>query len=456
MVRLSSSFRAPHLGVCSFVVLLVQACGVLARPTQIRVDATSVSTRKWNTIDGKPTRLIAHRGESAFSLPEHTLPSYHMAVWEHADYIEPDLVLTKDGQLVLYHDLTIKSSSDVAEHPEFADRMRNGTFSDPNGSGGNVTITNDWFIHDFTLAELKTLKLKVVGGGPKETSMRTPFFDGLFTIPTFQEYLDLIHADASKLGRGIGIIPEIKHPEWHNAHYPSDPHHMEDALLAALEANGYLQRRGGKLKTTTRPLRGFVGVQSFEAEAAKYIRKRSDVYIVQLVYAGAEMLTPKGLNEVAKYATSLGLWKDVYIYGTKETLTRELGAPLPAEVDKLIKKNGGLIAPADLSEEIKKRGLEQTPYTFYSSYELPRTKDTTMTPLQNRKHELAYFMALGIDGLFVENVAEAVAARDEFAYCLNHPDMRAAGELCQGAVNIRSAQGKRQLEVMRLRLVNRY
>lgn len=256
---------------------LVSAVAISAVAVSPSFQVSLGGAQKWNTIDYIPTQLIAHRGERAFSLPEHTLPAYHLAIWEHADYVEPDLVLTKDGELVIYHDLSIKSSSNVADHPEFAHLMRNVTISDPDGSGGNVTLTNDWLIHDFTLAELKTLKLKVVGGGPENKNMRLPaFFDGMFTIPTFQEYLDLVHTDAAKLGRRIGVIPEMKHPAWHNSHY-DQPHFMEDKVLSVLETNGYPLR--GK-----NPERGPLVIQSFEADAAKYVRSKSDVDVVQLIY----------------------------------------------------------------------------------------------------------------------------------------------------------------------------
>ena len=88
----------------------------------------------WNTLHRQPPKLIAHRGERAFSIPEHSLPAYHMAIWEHADFIEPDLVMTADQVLVCYHDLGLKSNTDVANHPEFANRMRNLTIPDPDGS----------------------------------------------------------------------------------------------------------------------------------------------------------------------------------------------------------------------------------------------------------------------------------------------------------------------------------
>jgi glycerophosphoryl diester phosphodiesterase len=126
-----------------------------------------------------------------------------MAIWEHADYIEPDLVMTKDHVLVCYHDLSLKSNTDVASRAEFASRKRNVTIPDNDGSGRNLDILNDWFIVDFTLAELKTLKLVVNPVG--RLNMRLPWFDGMFSIPTFQEYLDLIQDCKNSLNVTIDI-----------------------------------------------------------------------------------------------------------------------------------------------------------------------------------------------------------------------------------------------------------
>lgn len=94
----------------------------------------AVAVAKWKTINEQPVRLIAHRGERAFSIPEHSLPGYHLAIFEHADFVEPDLVMTKDGILVCYHDIGLKFNTDVEQKPEFANRRRNITVLDPDGS----------------------------------------------------------------------------------------------------------------------------------------------------------------------------------------------------------------------------------------------------------------------------------------------------------------------------------
>ncbi|KAI8818574.1 PLC-like phosphodiesterase [Fimicolochytrium jonesii] len=376
--------------------------------------------RPWKTVDGEPTKLFGHRGERAFALPEHSLPSYHMAVWEHADFIEPDLVLTKDNVLVIYHDLSIKSSTDVADHPEFQHLKRNATIWDPWGNAGNVTLVDDWFINDFTLGELKTLKLRAVGGGADGKNMRTPrYFDDIFRIPTFQEYLDLVHDDSIKADRVIGIVPELKHPSWHNERV-GKPHFMEDLVLQTLEANGYPLRKKDKAvldAKCTKP-RGPVVIQSFEPDAAKFAVEGvpSKCPNTDFLLWNVDILTPKGLNEVAIYATALGPWKGFYLEGIVASLASDNATAILPLLQKTIDANGGLIPAKHLSKEIKKRGLKQMPYTFYSSYDVPAKKDHNAgdTALHERTLELFYFMAQGMDALFVENVAEAVLIRQRF------------------------------------------
>lgn len=131
------------------------------------------------------------------------------------------------------------------------------------------------------------------------------------------------------------------------------------------------------------------------------------------------------MDEVAKYATILGPWKELYTVGAENVFKYEIKADIPPDVQKRLDVNGGvkaLIPPQELSKEIKKRGLKQTPYTFYSSYEqssLYCARDEGCPATQDRKTELFYFMGLGMDGLFVENVAEAVAIRQQFADTLS-------------------------------------
>lgn len=130
-------------------------------------------------------------------MPEHTLGAYEFASIAYADFVEPDLVLTKDGALVCFHDLSVREGTDVTAHPEFAGYMKNFT----NIIGGvNQTIYNDWFIHDFTLAELKELRVT-----QPVTGIRPQLFNTMFTIPTFEEYLEVIHKMAYLQNRTIGM-----------------------------------------------------------------------------------------------------------------------------------------------------------------------------------------------------------------------------------------------------------
>ena len=373
----------------------------------------NVPSSGWKTLDGKPSRLIGHRGERAFNIPEHTLGSYQMGVWEHADFGEPDLVLTKDGVPVCYHDLALKSNTDVSKHPELAHLKRNITVPDVDGSGGRLVLTNDWLVSDLTLAQLKTLKLHVNPRGNSDTNMRMSYFDGIFNIPTFQEYLDLVADLSKRSSQNVGIIPEIKHPNWHDLHFQSrfGPHYFEDTVLDILEANGY-PKYGGN------PDKGPVIIQSFEAKAAKYIRSKSDVYLVQLIKSNLHMLTPKGLDQVATYANATGAYKEFYTVGAEAVIKYEFTTPELVYDPEQIKKLGGFIHPRDLSKETHARKLEQTPYTFYSSFEPALYNCDTPTgcpETQDRRKELFYFFSLGIDSLFVENIAEAVSIRQQYA-----------------------------------------
>lgn len=130
-------------------------------------------------------------------MPEHTVGSYEFAAIEGADYVEPDLVLTQDGHLVCFHDLSLRSGTDVANLPQFANKLGNLTID--TGGGFMQTISNDWFIHNFTLAELKQIHVQQLVRG-----IRPQYFNNLFEIPTFEEYLDVIDKMTYLQNRSIG------------------------------------------------------------------------------------------------------------------------------------------------------------------------------------------------------------------------------------------------------------
>eukprot|EP01031_Cornospumella_fuschlensis_P049354 gene49354-60413_t len=167
--------------------------------------------------------LIGHRGASG-ERPEHTLASYERAIDAGADFIEPDLVPTKDGVLVARHENEISGTTDVADHPEFASRRRTHVID-------GETMTG-WFTEDFTLAELRTLRAKE--RLPKLRPANTRF-DGLYQVPTFAEVLGLVKAKEAETGRRIGIYPEIKHPSWFSAQGID----TASMLLTMLDAAGY-------------------------------------------------------------------------------------------------------------------------------------------------------------------------------------------------------------------------
>jgi glycerophosphoryl diester phosphodiesterase len=251
--------------------------------------------------------VIAHRGASGYR-PEHTLASYRLAVRLGADYVEPDLVSTADGVLVARHENEISGTTDVADHPEFADRCTTRTVD-----GRRVT---GWFTEDFTLAELKTLRAKERLPALRAGNTR---YDGMFEVPTFAEVLDLVEEESRRRGEVVGVYPETKHP----SHFASIGLCLSAPLVAALEER-HLNRPNAA-----------VHVQSFETANLRDLRDHLRVPLVQLVAregapydlasrgdvrGGTDLLTPDGLAEAAEYADAVGLDKAL-------VLPRDDGAP---------------------------------------------------------------------------------------------------------------------------------
>lgn len=234
--------------------------------------------------------VIAHRGASG-ERPEHTLAAYERAIDQGADYIEMDLVATKDLVLVARHENELSGTTDVAAREEFADRRRAKTI--------DGQLLNGWFAEDFTLPELRSLRAKERIPGLRPANAR---FDGLYTVPTFAEILQLVRAKQVETGRTIGIYPEIKHPTFLLQEAGID---MVDLLVAAL--------READLDDAD----DAVFVQSFEVAALRRLDRLVDVPLVQLVDSEggpadepamtyAAMMTPSGLADVATYAEAIG------------------------------------------------------------------------------------------------------------------------------------------------------
>ncbi|RYF38985.1 MAG: glycerophosphodiester phosphodiesterase, partial [Comamonadaceae bacterium] len=263
------------------------------------------------TLDGSKALVIGHRGAAGY-LPDHTLEGYRRAIEMGVDFIEPDLVATKDGVLVARHEPNITGTTDVSTRPEFASRKTKKVVDGITEEG--------WFASDFTLAEIKTLR------AIQPLPERDQSFNGRFQIPTLVEVLDLARTEGQRLNRSVGVYIETKHPTYPvNLGLP-----LEDRLLTTLSQFGYTAK--------TSP----VIVQSFEVANLKYLRTKSAVRLVQLVDANdvnadgsidltapydkpydfavagdrrtfASLLTADGLKEVKTYADGIGPWKPYLI-----------------------------------------------------------------------------------------------------------------------------------------------
>ncbi|WP_187313468.1 glycerophosphodiester phosphodiesterase [Actinosynnema mirum] len=328
---------------------------------------------------GERVVVIGHRGASGYR-PEHTLAAYELAARMGADYVEPDLVPTKDGQLVARHENEIGGTTDVAARPEFAGRRTTKSVD-------GVAVTG-WFTEDFTLAELKVLRAKE---RIPEVRPRNTLYDGRYEIPTFQEVVDLTRRLSRELGREIGIYPETKHP----THFRDIGLPLEPALVRALERNG-LNRRGAK-----------VFVQSFEVANLKALSRSLRVPLVQLVNASGapydfvkagdprtyrDLVTPDGLEEVARYASGVGLAKDV-------VLPRDAG--------------GFLLPGTPVVRDAHARGLLVHVWTFRNENAfLPADHRSSTDPAAYGRafEEYARFLVTGVDGVFADNPDTAVEA----------------------------------------------
>ena len=320
----------------------------------------------------EPALIIAHRGASA-DLPEHTIEAYRHAIAQGADYIEPDLVMTRDGVFIARHENELSGTTDVANRSEFADRRTTKTIN-----GRSVT---GWFAEDFTLAEIRTLRARERLPRLRPDSAE---HDGRYTIPTLAEIIALVQAQ----DRTIGLIPEIKHP----SHSASIGLPMEEALARQLAEAGY--------DSTDDP----VMIQSFEIAPLARLDMLTDLRLVQLIArrgspadapdtSYAHMITPAGLAAIAAYADAIGPDKLLVLPRDAHTLGQ----------------------PSSLVRDAHNAGLLVIPYTFrpenpFLPDDLHIEGGETVHGLADR--EIAAYLALGIDGLFTDHVPSAIAARD--------------------------------------------
>jgi glycerophosphoryl diester phosphodiesterase len=365
--------------------------------------APSVAFAQTPTLDGKPALIVGHRGASG-TLPEHTLEAYKLAIEHGVDFIEPDLVATKDGVLVARHEPMLSGTTDVATRPEFAARK---TTRKVDG-----VDTTDWFAGDFTLAEIKTLRAK------QAMADRDQSHNGKYEIPTLQQVIDLAKAESARTGRTIGIYPETKHSIFHAAiGLP-----LEDRLLDVLKAAGWTEKNSPVI------------IQSFETANLKYLRGKTQVRLVQLVDADdvdkdggivlaapfdkpydfvvtgdkrsfKDLLTAEGLKEIKSYADGVGPWKP-YLQPAKQVLADD-GKPRDLNGDGAIdERDRVLIAPTNVVKDAHAAGLFVHTWTFRSE---PKrlASDFKGDPAAEYKA----FFALGIDGLFSDFPEAAVKAR---------------------------------------------
>jgi glycerophosphoryl diester phosphodiesterase len=313
--------------------------------------------------------VIAHRGASG-ERPEHTRAAYELAIEQGADFIEPDLVMSRDGHLVVRHENEISETTDVAARPEFADRRTTKTID-----GRSVT---GWFTEDFTLAELRTLRARERLPALRPDSAA---FDGQEGILTFQEVIDIARAGSVRTGRVVGVAPELKHPSY----FVSIGLPMEPPLIVALAANDLMSADSPVL------------IQCFEIDALRSLNQATEAQLLQLMSplggpadrpgaTYASMATPQGLAEIATYANAIGV---------------ETALVYPRDASGRVGEPTRLVADAHAAS------LKVIVWTF-------RAEDVFLPT--NHRGDLAgwvrRFHALGIDGVFSDFPDVAIKARD--------------------------------------------
>ncbi len=305
--------------------------------------------KAWNTLDGQPPLVIGHRGASAL-LPPHTMAAYALAIEQGADIIEPDLVLSKDLHLVCLHDRFLSRSTNISEMPEFADRK------------ATKEGREDWWAEDFTLAELKSLKVR------EDYPHRTKSNDDKYPIASFAEVIALAKKSITE-GKPVKIFPEPKEA----AKLAAIGFDIETALVDALNDAGWTSREAPVL------------IQSFEIDVVKSLNQRIDVTLIQLVVSktwfdeNAEFVSFIPLEVMPDYADGVG--------PDKRLIVGEDGTP------------------TDFIERAHKLGLVVHPWTFYG--DKPAYDD--LTP----EAELKRMYQMGADGVFADWPEQAIKVREQ-------------------------------------------
>jgi glycerophosphoryl diester phosphodiesterase len=353
----------------------------------------------FKTLDGAPPLVIGHRGASGL-LPEHTLEAYKLAIEQGADFVEPDLVLTRDGVMIARHEPMLDGTTDVAV--KFPASRRTTRMMDG-------VSTTAYFAGDFTLAEIRTLRAL------QSNASRSKAFDGLYGIPTLDEVIALVKAEGARAGRTVGIYPEIKHSTFHATVAGFGANVFEDKLVAALH--------GAYGNLATAP----VFIQSFEVSNLQYLNTRTSIRLVQLVDADdvnadgsmslvapyrqpydfvakgdprlfSDLLTSSGLDFVKTYADAIGPWKPYLVKTVSDGVERTGNSTITIN-DRRVDGSTGVIEMAHA------RGLLVHTWTFRN--------DASGYGFADPAAEMAYYMRLGVDGVFTDFPATGITAREQ-------------------------------------------
>lgn len=350
----------------------------------------------YNTLSGDAPLVIGHRGAAGL-LPEHTIEGYKLAIEQGADFIEPDVVMTSDRQLIARHEPMLDSTTDVATKfpaSRKTTRMVDGV------------ATTAYFANDFTLAEIKTL------GAVQPGASRPQQYNGLYKIPTLDEVIAVARSESTRLGRTVGIYPEIKHSTFMAGIFGVNA--VEDLLVAKLHA-AYGNRADAP-----------VFIQSFEVSNLQYLNTKTSIRLVQLVDADdvnadgtlslvapyrqpydfvvkgdprlfSDLLTPAGLDFVKTYADGVGPWKPYLVKTVADGVDRNGNGTLTIN-DRRVDGSTGVI------EAAHQRGLLVHAYTFRD--------DASGYGFSDPKLEMQYYFRLGVDGVFTDFPATGVAAKN--------------------------------------------
>jgi glycerophosphoryl diester phosphodiesterase len=370
------------------LLVLIALVGLMATP------ALADSRR-----DGfKRPLVIGHRGGATGYLPDHTLENYAVGIELGADFVEPDLVMTRDGHLIARHEPNIKTTTDVASHPEFAARRRTALVDGVEDEG--------WFASDFTLAEIKTLR------AVQPVATRDQSYNGQFEIPTLNEVIALAQSQSAALGRTIGIYPEIKHSTFMAGIFGANA--VEDLLVAKLHA-----AYGNSIDAP-------VFIQSFEVANLQYLNTKTNIKLIQLVDADdvnadgsmslvapfrqpydfvvsgdprlfSDLLTSAGLDFVKTYADGVGPWKPYLVKTVADNVERTGDSTITIN-DRRVDGSTGVV------ELAHSKGLRVHTWTFRN--------DASGYGFADPKAEMQYYMRLGVDGVFTDFPITGVDARN--------------------------------------------